>query len=155
MDCVLRGLTWICRLVYLDDVIIFTRGSVSRHVVELAVVLKRLAEAGLSLKATKCSFATTKIEYLGHELTPEGIQPTPWLVKAIVEFPTSTDEAQVRRFVALVGFYKRLWCSATPILWSLCIRVPITGDPSQMHPRVVPVSISERSPGSICERSRY
>ncbi|KAE8989378.1 hypothetical protein PF011_g18796 [Phytophthora fragariae] len=107
MDCVLRGLTSVCCLVYLDDVIIFTKGTVVQHVVELAVVLERLAEAGLSLKSSKCTFATTKMEYLGHELTTAGIQPTNRLIKAIVDFPRPTDEAQVRRFVALAGYYRR------------------------------------------------
>lgn len=107
MNCVLRGLTWICCLVYLDDVIIFTQGSVARHVVELAVVLERLAEAGLSLKATKCTFAATSMEYLGHDLTPEGIKPTSRLVKAVTDFPRPTNETEVRRFVALAGYYRR------------------------------------------------
>ncbi|GMF16139.1 unnamed protein product [Phytophthora fragariaefolia] len=107
MDCGLRGLTWICCLVYLADVVIFTKGTVARLVVALAVVLESLAEAGLSLKATKCSFATTRMEYLGHDLTPEGIQPTDRLVKAIVDFRQPQDAAEVRRFVALAGYYRR------------------------------------------------
>ncbi|OWZ07751.1 polyprotein [Phytophthora megakarya] len=107
MNCVLRGLTWVCCLVYLDDVVIFTKGSVAQHVVELAVVLERLAEAGLSLKVSKCSFATARMEYLGHDLTPDGMQPTLRLVKAIVDFPTPADDTQVRRFVVLAGYYRR------------------------------------------------
>ncbi|KAE8879800.1 hypothetical protein PF003_g36224 [Phytophthora fragariae] len=98
---------WICCLVYLDDVIIFTKGTVAQHVVELAVVLERLSEADLSLKASKCSFATTSMEYLGHDLTPDGIQPTSRLVKASVDFPRPQDDMQVRRFVALAGYYRR------------------------------------------------
>ncbi|GMF36060.1 unnamed protein product [Phytophthora fragariaefolia] len=107
MDCVLCELTWVCCLVYLDDIVIFTRGSVARHVVELAVVLERFAKAGLSLKATKCSFATTSMAYLGHDLTPAGIKPTDRLVKAVTDFPKPQDEAAVRRFVALAGYYRR------------------------------------------------
>ncbi|GMF24511.1 unnamed protein product [Phytophthora fragariaefolia] len=107
MNCVLRGLTWICCLVYLDDVTVFTKGTMARHVVELAVVLERLTEAGLSLKATKCSFATTSMEYLGHDLTPAGIKPTDRLIKAVVDFPIPQDDAAVRRFVALAGYYRR------------------------------------------------
>jgi len=93
--------------VYLDDVIIFTKGTVAEHVVELAVVLERLAQAGLSLKAAKCSFAATQMEYLGHDLTQEGIKPTNRLVKSIVDFPVPKDNVQVRRFVALAGYYRR------------------------------------------------
>lgn len=107
MDCVLRGITWVSCLVYLDDVVIFTKGSVARHVVELAAVLERLSNAGLSLKVSKCSFATTQMEYLGHDLTPDGIKPTERLVKAVKDFPTPTEEAEVRRFVALAGYYRR------------------------------------------------
>ncbi|GMF47160.1 unnamed protein product [Phytophthora fragariaefolia] len=107
MNCVLRGLTWISCLVYLDDIVIFTRGTVARHVVELAAVLERLAQAGLSLKASKCSFATTKMEYLGHDLTPDGIRPTARLVKAVKDFLVPTSDKEVRKFVALAGYYRR------------------------------------------------
>jgi hypothetical protein len=40
MDAILRGLAWQCCLVYLDDVIIFTKGNVTRHVMQLAVILE-------------------------------------------------------------------------------------------------------------------
>ncbi|GMF50237.1 unnamed protein product [Phytophthora fragariaefolia] len=47
------------------------------------------------------------MEYLGHELTTEGIQPTARLVKAVADFPRPTDAAGVRRFVTLTGYYRR------------------------------------------------
>ncbi|KAE9070650.1 hypothetical protein PF010_g26181 [Phytophthora fragariae] len=107
MDAVLRGLAWQCCLVYLDDVIIFTKGSVARHVVALASVLERLSKAGLSLKAAKCSFATTRLEYLSHELDLDGIRPMESLVKSVREFPVPEDETALKRFVHLAGFYRR------------------------------------------------
>ncbi|OWZ06163.1 hypothetical protein PHMEG_00021619 [Phytophthora megakarya] len=50
MNGVLRGLTWSTCLVYLDDIVVYTRGGIERHVVELAAVLERLSAAGLTLK---------------------------------------------------------------------------------------------------------
>jgi hypothetical protein len=47
------------------------------------------------------------MEYLGHDLTQEGIKPTNRLVKSIVDFPVPKDNVQVRRFVALAGYYRR------------------------------------------------
>ncbi|GMF33022.1 unnamed protein product [Phytophthora fragariaefolia] len=47
------------------------------------------------------------MEYLGHDLTPDGIQPTDRLIKAILDFPRPEDDMQVRRFVALAGYYRR------------------------------------------------
>lgn len=107
MDAVLRGLSWRCCLVYLDDVIIYTKGNMARHVVELAAVLERLSKAGLSLKASKCSFGTTHLEYLGHELNADGVRPLDRLVTAVRDFTTPTDEASVKRFVHMAGFYRR------------------------------------------------
>jgi hypothetical protein len=107
MNCVLRGLTWVSCLVYLDDIIVFTKGGIERHVIVLAVVFERLAAAGLSLKPKKCAFATTKLEYLGHELSPDGIRPLDRLVIAVREFPIPTDAVEVKRFVHLAGYYRR------------------------------------------------
>ncbi|KAE9324975.1 hypothetical protein PF008_g16990 [Phytophthora fragariae] len=69
MNGVLRGLTWVTCLVYLDDIVVFTRGGIERDVVELANVLERLSQAGLTLKLKKCQFAAKSMEYLGHELS--------------------------------------------------------------------------------------
>ncbi|KAJ0392077.1 hypothetical protein ATCC90586_011261 [Pythium insidiosum] len=107
MDCVLRGLLWICCLVYLDDIIVFTKGTVERHVVELAAVLARLEDHGMSIKLKKCTFAATRLECLGHELTSAGVRPLQRLVDAVVEFKTPTDTTEIKRFVHLAGYYRR------------------------------------------------
>ncbi|KAE9178650.1 hypothetical protein PF002_g28021 [Phytophthora fragariae] len=107
MDAVLRGLTWQTCLVYLDDVIVFSRGGVGQHVVELAMVLERLSNAGLSLKAKKCSFATERLEYLGHELDEKGVRPMASLVESVVNFPVPKDAAAIKSFVHMAGYYRR------------------------------------------------
>ncbi|GMF51310.1 unnamed protein product [Phytophthora fragariaefolia] len=109
MNGVLRGLTWMTCLVYLDDIIIFTKGEIERHVVELAGVLERLRSAGLSLKLKKSTFATTSMEYLGHHLSDRGVQPAERLVKSVKEFPRPIDDTvEVKRFVHLSGYYRKL-----------------------------------------------
>lgn len=107
MNSVLRGLTWVTCLVYLDDIVIYTRGGIERHVLELACVLERLSIAGLTLKLKKCRFATQRMEYLGHELSCEGVRPLERLVSAVREFPRPKDAAEVKRFVHLAGYYRR------------------------------------------------
>ncbi|POM77926.1 LOW QUALITY PROTEIN: Hypothetical protein PHPALM_4615 [Phytophthora palmivora] len=101
------GLTWQTCLVYLDDVIVFTKGSVARHVVELAMVLERLSQAGLSLKAKKCTFAAERLEYLGHELDRNGVRPMRSLVQSVENFPEPTDVVAVKRFVHMARYYRR------------------------------------------------
>jgi hypothetical protein len=107
MNGVLRGLTWVTCLVYLDDIIVFTRGGIERHVVELASVLDRLASAGLTLKLKTCVFATQSMEYLGHELSCKGVRLVERLVKAVKEFPRPTNPVEVKRFVHLAGYYRK------------------------------------------------
>ncbi|KAE8993323.1 hypothetical protein PR002_g20276 [Phytophthora rubi] len=107
MNGVLRGLTWVTCLVYLDDIVVFTRGGIERHVLELANVLERLSQAGLTLKLKKCQFAAKYMEYLGHELSCDGVRPLPRLISAVQEFPRPTDAVEAKRFVHLAGYYRR------------------------------------------------
>eukprot|EP00644_Phytophthora_capsici_P002485 jgi/Phyca11/105645/e_gw1.11.98.1 len=107
MNGVLRGLTWSTCLVYLDDIVIYTKGGIERHVVELACVLERLSRAGLTLKLKKCKFATETMEYLGHELSKDGVRPLDRLVTAVRDFPKPTDAVEVKRFVHLAGYYRK------------------------------------------------
>ncbi|OWY97891.1 Retrovirus Polyprotein [Phytophthora megakarya] len=93
--------------VYLDDIIVYTRGRIERHVVELACVLGRLVNADLTLKLKKCVFAVAKMEYLGHELGTDGVWPLQRLVTVVQNFPNPTDVVEVKRFVHLTGYYRR------------------------------------------------
>lgn len=102
---VLRGLTWTTCLIYLDDIVVFTRGGLERHLVQLASVLERLSVAGLTLKLKKCVFATQKMEYLGHELSCDGVRPVERYIAAVSDFPRPTDPVEVKRFVHLAGYY--------------------------------------------------
>jgi len=107
MNSVLRGLTWTTCLVYLDDIVVYTRGGIERHVLELACVLERLSAAGLTLNLKKCVFATRSMEYLGHELSSAGVRPLDRLITAVRDFPRPTDAVEVKRFVHLAGYYRR------------------------------------------------
>ena len=107
MDCLLRGLTWVCCLVYVDDIIVYSPGGLGRHAVEMAVVLERLSQAGLTLKPSKCVVAATTIEYLGHELSADGVRPIERLVTSVSDFPQPTDPTTIKRFVHLAGYYRR------------------------------------------------
>ncbi|GMF40218.1 unnamed protein product [Phytophthora fragariaefolia] len=85
----------------------FSGGAMHRHVVDLVIVMERVAQAGLSLKPKKCSFAMERLEYLGHELGTEGIRPLAILVDSVRRFLVPKDPAEVRRFVHLAGYYRR------------------------------------------------
>ena len=74
MNQVLQGLDF--AIAYLDDIVIFSNNEVE-HLQHLETVFKRLQEAGLKLKESKCDFFRAQIHYLGHMLSAEGIQSLP------------------------------------------------------------------------------
>ena len=69
------------------------------------LVLTCLENAGLRLKQQKCAFMLPFVNYLGHTISSEGLQPTKEKVRAITDAPTPTNVAQLRSFLGLVNYY--------------------------------------------------
>jgi hypothetical protein len=60
MDVLLSGLKWNICLVYLDDIVIFSK-TFLEHLSRLEAVLLRIREANLKLNLSKCSFFATSL----------------------------------------------------------------------------------------------
>ena len=84
MESILQGLLHVC--VYLDDILISGK-SPQEHLKNLEEVLSRLEEAGLRLKKEKCAFLLPEVDYLGHKICRDGLQPTEIKVRAVAEAP--------------------------------------------------------------------
>jgi Reverse transcriptase (RNA-dependent DNA polymerase) len=69
VDITFAGLTWKVCLVYLDDIIVYSK-SRDEHTVHLDAVLHCLYRAGLSLNLKKCHFFRNEVSYLGHAIGP-------------------------------------------------------------------------------------
>ena len=100
------GQEWNYVFVYLDDILVASK-SISEHKEHVQKVLQQLKKSGLRLKPSKCRFATTEIEYLGHTLTPVGVRPNDSKVTAMKEFPRPQTVKQVKNFLGLANFYRR------------------------------------------------
>ena len=104
MGTVFRGLTFDFK--YLDDIINFSR-SLDEHQLHLRRVFTLLEENGLVINAAKCVFATSSLEFLGHQVTTASLVPLPRHVDAIQDFPQPQDIKQLQRFLGLINFYRR------------------------------------------------
>ena len=60
-------------LIYLDDIIVFLKMP-KDHLVKLRAVLKKLKEAELKLKPSKCEFNKKSLTYLGHRISERDIE---------------------------------------------------------------------------------
>lgn len=106
MNKVLSGLIGRCCMVYIDDIVIYSK-SAKEHAQHLAAVLQRLRETGLQLKPSKCNFGLPEIELLGYKVNAEGIQPLESRVSAIVDLAPPRDTKAVRSFLGMAGYYRQ------------------------------------------------
>lgn len=101
METILQGLPKV--FVYIDDILV-TGQTEAEHLENLDEVLGRLEKAGVRLKK-KCSFLLPEVEYLGHVLSAQGLQPSPKNVKAIQAVPRPKDVTQLKSFLGMVTYY--------------------------------------------------
>ena len=92
-------------LIYLDDVIIFSRTE-EEHLERMRVVFDCLHEHGLKLKPSKCDVSKTEINYLAHHVSKKGVLPSKKNLEAIAECLPPDTYTKVKSFVGLVGHYR-------------------------------------------------
>ena len=85
----------------------FFSDTFQQHLENLKLVFDRFRAANLKLKPKKCEFGKRKIQFLGHLVSEEGVEPLPDTCKAVQNFPRPTNVKQVRSFLGLSGFYRK------------------------------------------------
>lgn len=92
--------------VYIDAILVFS-ANLEDHNGHLKLVLERIVQANLKLKPSKCHFIRKEVEYIGHVITPEGLQTNQMLVQAVKEFPTTKDLSKVCQYLGMCSYYRR------------------------------------------------
>jgi Reverse transcriptase (RNA-dependent DNA polymerase) len=72
MQNILAPLLWIFTLVYIDDIVIFSK-TFDNHLDHLDQVFKAVAKTGIMLITTKCHFAYQSLLLLGQKVTHLGL----------------------------------------------------------------------------------
>src|SRR5208282_5958533 len=106
MNDIFRDLLDICVIVYLDDILIYSKNP-EEHEQHLRQVLQRLKEHQLYAKLSKCSFFVDSIKYLGHIMDADGIKPNSRLIKAIEKLPRPTTFKELQSVLELAGYYQK------------------------------------------------
>jgi len=70
------------------------------------MVFQVLLACQFFLKLSKFTFAQRQVEYLGHLVSQNGVQPVPTKVEAIQQWPTPRSTRALRGFIGLSGFYR-------------------------------------------------
>ena len=106
MEKVLKGLRWQTLLLYLDDVILFSK-EFKNHLEQLAEVCQRFRSARLKLRPEKCQLFQRKVQHLGHVVSRHGIATDPAKISAVKDWKTPQCTQEVKSFLGFVGHYRR------------------------------------------------
>ncbi|GKF37484.1 putative reverse transcriptase domain-containing protein, partial [Tanacetum coccineum] len=91
---------------FIDDILVFSK-SKEEHEDHLRTVLQILRQEKLYAKFSKCEFWLSRVAFLGHIVSSEGITMDPAKVEAITKWPRPTSVTEVRSFLGLAGYYRR------------------------------------------------
>lgn len=106
MGVVLGDLAFEVLLIYLDDIIVFSRDFKS-HCERLELVFDRLKHHGLKLKPSKCFLFRSEVKFLGHVISSEGIKVDSEKVSALDAWPVPKSVKEVRQLIGFMSYYRR------------------------------------------------
>ena len=81
--------------VYLDDIIVLSRTR-HDHLALLDKVFESMLAAGMKIRLSRCSFMQNEVEYLGYNLSGEGIEVAPERIQALIDAPAPANGSGVR-----------------------------------------------------------
>ena len=105
MDATLAGLKWRNLVVYLDDIVIFSP-TFEQHLEDLKETFQRLKDANLKLKSSKCYICQRRINYLGHVISENGIEPCRDKIEAILQMKKPSNKNELRTWLGMFGYYQ-------------------------------------------------
>src|SRR3954449_7355832 len=93
--------------VYLDDVIIFTKGTFEQHINYLQQVFEALRTTNLKIKLKKCHFCLLNIHFLGHVVRRNGIKPDSEKIEKVKNYPILTNFTELCAALGLFFYYHK------------------------------------------------
>ncbi|KJZ71335.1 hypothetical protein HIM_09271 [Hirsutella minnesotensis 3608] len=93
---------------YIDDILIYSSGSLADHRNKVKQVLARLRNAGLQIDIDKCDFEAKSVMYLGFIVEAgKGIRVDPEKVQAIQQWQRPCSVKGVRSFLGFANYYRQ------------------------------------------------
>ena len=116
MDNILRDFPF-CRC-YIDDIIEWSK-STEEHIQHLEDIFKRFRKACLKVHLEKCVFGADNIDFLGHRISADSLQPQEKKLTAVRDLPAPTDLHNLRAALGPFSYYRKF------VLHFRCIAHPL------------------------------
>ncbi|GJP84906.1 hypothetical protein CLOP_g14952, partial [Closterium sp. NIES-67] len=138
LNHILRPLLDECVVVYLDDILIYSR-DMQQHVEHLRRVFEILRRERFYVKLSKSDFALEKVQFLGHIVSAPGVHVDPKKIKVVRTWKTPENVKELQQFLGFANYYNRFVPQyakiATPLTNLLKKNTPYNWEPR--HQEVV------------------
>ena len=133
LDIILSGVRWQTCLIYLDDVIIFSK-DIKSHLGHVDEILTLLGQAGITLDLKKCKFFQPRVDYPGHVITPGKLAVALDNTKAFANCTFPRNVTQMPSFLGVANMYRRFIKNFSGISKPLDIMLKKYGKPNSHEP---------------------
>lgn len=93
-------------LIYMDDILI-PFSTIEEGLKYLELTVSALTSSGFKINPKKCQFFVNCIEYLGRQISQEGVRPSTSKVSALINSPKPRNIKQVRQFMGLGSYFRK------------------------------------------------
>ncbi|CAI7834188.1 unnamed protein product [Closterium sp. NIES-53] len=106
MNHIQRPLLDECVVVYLDDILIYSK-NMKEHVEHLRKVFEILRKNKFYVKLSKSDFALKKVQFLGHMVSAEGVHVDPRKIEAVKKWKVPENMKELQQFLGFTNYYNR------------------------------------------------
>ncbi|CAI7783821.1 unnamed protein product [Closterium sp. NIES-53] len=106
MNHILRPLLNECVVVYLDDILIYSK-NMKEHVEHLRKVFEILRKNKFYVKLLKSDFALKKVQFLGHMVSAKGVHVDPQKIEAVKKWKIPENVKELQQFLGFANYYNR------------------------------------------------
>jgi hypothetical protein len=94
-------------VVFINDILVFSK-SKKEHKKHLRSMLPQLRDPQLYAEFSKCEFWLSEVQFLGRMISSEGISVDSNKIQEVLDWKPSRTVHQVRSFLGMAGYYRRL-----------------------------------------------
>lgn len=104
LGTVVQDLPTVCN--FYDDLLVLAE-TFEEPLLGLETVLERIERHGLGLNRSRCTFASSCVEFLGYKIDDQGIQKSDKHIKAIRDAPKPKTPEELELFIGKATYYSK------------------------------------------------